>query len=118
MEFHHSLFSEICVSKYVSFLAHQKLKHSPIKVYLSAIRHMQIASGLDDPIAAHWPRLEYVFKGIKHDQAEKGTKSTPRLPVTPLILLKLKAVWDRSAQDPDIKMLWAACCLAFFGFLR
>ena len=69
---------------------------------------MQIASGLDDPFAAHWPRLEYVLKGIKRDQAEKGTKSVPRLPVTPLILRKLKAVWDCSALDP----------LAFFGFLR
>ena len=25
-------------------------------------------------------------------------------------------VWQ--SLDPDIVMLWAACCLAFFGFLR
>ena len=29
-----------------------------------------------------------------------------------------KAVWDSQANDPDIAMFWAACCLAFFGFLR
>ncbi len=25
---------------------------------------------------------------------------------------------DRDSDDPDLAMLWAACCLAFFGFIR
>ena len=41
-----------------------------------------------------------------------------RLPISPNLLRKVKAVWEISASDPDIIMLWAACCLAFFGFLR
>ena len=34
------------------------------------------------------------------------------------ILRRIKAVWEPSASDPDVVMLWAACCLNFFGFLR
>ena len=33
-------------------------------------------------------------------------------------LRKIRGVWGRAPDDPDHIMLWAACCLAFFGFLR
>ena len=106
------------VSFYVSYLASQGLKHSSIKVYLSAIRYMQIASGMSDPFAnVSWPRLDYVMKGIKKSQAEKGVKTRPRLPITPLILRKLKEIWDSSADKWDTKMIWAACCLCFLGVI-
>ena len=38
--------------------------------------------------------------------------------MTPGILRKLKRVWSYSAEDPDTKLIWAACCLCFFAFLR
>lgn len=61
------------------------------------------------------PRLEYVLKGAK--------KATPlsnrrRLPITPTILHALKAVWQKDPNKRNVKMLWAASCLCFFGFLR
>ena len=31
---------------------------------------------------------------------------------------KIKAIWEGSASERDTVMLWAACYLAFFGFLR
>ena len=43
--------SERGMTTYVSFLAGEGIKHSTIKVYLSAIRFLQIASGLGDPFA-------------------------------------------------------------------
>ena len=63
-------------------------------------------------------KLELVLKGIKHYQAALGVKSRPRLPITPLILHKIKSTGDRKAADPDYVMLWAAYCLCFYGFLR
>ena len=27
-------------------------------------------------------------------------------------------MWAPQAQDPHVVMLWAACCLGFFGFMR
>ena len=52
---------------------------------------------------------------MKRSQGEASVQKRERLPITPPIL---KTVWDGQANDPDIVMLWAACCLAFFGFLR
>ena len=46
--------------------------------------------------------------------------SRTRLPITPSILHKLQEVWPSSLTycKLDRKMIWAACCLGFFGFLR
>ena len=45
-------------------------------------------------------------------------KQLGRDPITPHLLRQVKEVWDVNAADPDYIMLWAACCLAFFAFLR
>ena len=99
---------------------HEALKHRTIKVYLSAVRHLHISAALPDPFAAATPmnRLEYVMRGIKKDQAAKGEIQRERLPITPEILRKIRAVWEPEGRQPDIKMLWAACCVCFFAFLR
>ena len=107
------------VCAYVSTLADQGLKHSTIKVYLSSIRYLQISSGHSDPFAGvAWSHLDYVMRGIKKSEAEKGIQQKTRLPVTPVILHKLRDVWLSSATCTDAKMMWAACCLCYFGFLR
>ena len=53
---------------------------------------------------------------MKRSQGEVDKRE--RLPITPPLLRKIKSVWDGQVQDYDIVMLWAACCLAYFGFLR
>ena len=95
------------------------IKHSSIKCYLSAARHLQITAGLADPFAgAQWPRLAYVLKGIKRDQS-KSSQTRPRLPITPEILEKIQATWLSQSPLPfDKLMLWAAFTLGYFGFLR
>lgn len=40
---------EAMLCKFAASIANQGLKHTTIKSYLSAIRHMQIMSGLGDP---------------------------------------------------------------------
>ena len=39
-----------------------------------------------------------------------------RRPVTPAMMVKLKEVWSRRG-DADSRMLWAACCISYFGCL-
>ena len=76
-------------------------------------------SGFGDPFVQSIPKLEYVFRGIKLDQAKKGEKNVRiRLPITPTILRKMRAVLERERLKFDNIMLWAACCTCFFGFLR
>ena len=89
-------------------------------MYLSAVRHLQIAEGLPDPFrgAMGMPRLQYVLRGVKKHESESGSGTRERLPVTPCILLQIRSVWEPTGTEWSTKLLWAACCLAFFGFMR
>lgn len=109
------------MSAFVAMLAKKGVCYASIRTYLSAVRHFQIASGLSDPGIAQMARLEYVLKGIRRDGAYRSAEPRKeRQPITPEILKKLFFEWRRSPtiQLKDAKMLWAAACLAFFGFLR
>ncbi len=52
--------SEPVLCSYVSYLADQGLKYRTIKVYLSAIRHLQIEKGLPDPFQGQ-QNLHYAY---------------------------------------------------------
>ena len=88
------------------------------RVYLSALRHHQIESGHGDPGIPRIVRLEYILKGIKRDNVQSSNSRKDCQPITPSILSRLFSVWEGSPDLRDAKMLWAAACLAFFGFLR
>lgn len=107
--------SEDRLCQFVAFLRLEGLRHQTAKSYLSAVRHLQISQGRGDPCISSMPRLELVMRGMKRSQT--GIPSKPRLPITPAILRKIRAEWDRS-EEWDHIMLWAAMCLCFFGFLR
>ena len=110
--------SEHQLCQFASFLAKENLSHSSIKGYLSALRHLQIASGLPDPGIASMPKLEGVVKGIKSIQAKTKQKANVRLPITVDILRRIGEVWEQQGTSIDHCMLWAAVTMAFFGFLR
>ncbi|KAK3735065.1 hypothetical protein QZH41_010783 [Actinostola sp. cb2023] len=87
-------------------------KSSSIKVYLSAVRALHIEQGFSDPLL-NCLRLERVVKGIKRVQ---GVKTIDRLPITDVIMLTIHSHLNMALADHS--MFWAACCLAYFGFLR
>ena len=95
----------------MSFLA-DSVQHSSIKVYLSAIHSLHIEQGFPDPLQ-NCLRLQRVLRGIKRVQ---GSPATQRLPVTDNIMLVIWKALDMSLCDHC--MFWAACTLAYFGFLR
>ena len=64
------------------------------------------------------PRLENVLAGAKRAEAQVGSVSRTRLPITIDIMESLQRVWLGEPQNPDRIMLWAAACAGFFGFLR
>ena len=105
--------------RFVAYLADSNLKHQTIKSYLSAIRFGQIMAGFGDPFVSSMPILEYLLRGIKYNQAKRGpADKRSKMSITPEILARIHTVLAESAQDPDSIMLWAACCLCFFGFLH
>ena len=110
--------SEVVLGGFIGHLADASLKYRSIKTYLSGIRYFQIKAGLDDPFHGEMPRLDYILRGIKKNEAATGSASRERLPITPDILRKLKEVWLSTGDSKDTKLIWAACCLCFFGFLR
>ena len=110
--------SESILCYYVACLGQQGLAHSSIKTYLSGVRQLQIAHGFQDFNFDSLPRLRQIIKGVQGDQARKGRNPRPRLPITPSILRKIKAVWLSKGVSADRLMLWAASTTAFFGFCR
>ena len=91
--------TETVLCEFVAKLGSEGLS---IKVYLSVI--MQAPGGQGGPI------LEF------HEQAALHPDRV-RLPITPCILRKMREGWDRRDGDHDIRVLSAASCLGYFGFL-
>ena len=108
--------SEYTLCRFVAFLARSSLSYASIRLYLSAVRHLQISIGLPDLSLQSNPRLDYVMRGIRR-QLPQYTRPR-RMPITPSILLALYQSWSAQPVSYTDMMLWAACCLAFFGFLR
>ena len=109
--------SECSVCLFAAFLASQGLQPSSITSYLAALRHFQVSAGLPPPQRSEWPRLQYVLKGISRSQVPGNKRN--RLPVTSDIMRKLQAVWSKWVdRELEARMLWAACCLGYFGFMR
>jgi len=67
--------------------------------------------------AALTPRLEQVLWGIKKEQAVTHQVRL-RLPITTEIMHQIYGVLSRSPNEYQPIMLLAACCTAFFEFLR
>lgn len=81
---------------------------------MSAIRHLHLSKGVPDPFAVT-QQLELVLKGIKR---RKPPKQDKRLPITPMILKDIWGVVQRAPSEYTNIMMWAACCLGYFAFLR
>ena len=109
---------EQLLCRYVAHLAGEGLSPKTIKGYLSAVRHLQISMHMPNPKIGDMSRLEQVVKGAKREFGKRGVKSRERLPMTPEILLKMKCVLAKSSEEFNATMIWAACCLCYFGFLR
>ena len=88
------------------------VQYSTIKVYLSAVRSLHIDQGFPDPLV-ECLRLQRVLRGVKRTQ---GDASSQRLPITDDVMIIIFKALD--VNMPDHCMFWAACCLAYFGFLR
>jgi len=106
--------NEETLIQYVAYLA-KTIKHSPIKYYLAAVRHLHIRSGYDLDLKK-FLCLQLICRGIKRSQ---GDSTRIRLPIA---INHLKLFFQRLAiptsTNYDSIMVWAAMTIEFFGFLR
>ena len=110
--------SEHTLILFATHLATSNIAHTTIKVYISAIRHMHVSAGLHAEFNSQLtPRLQLTLKGIQRNQA---TSHPPRvrLPITLQIMQSINDLLTNQPLSYTNILIWAACCLAFFGFLR
>ena len=110
--------TETSLMLFATHLATSGLAYTSIKVYLAAVRHLHVTKGKHSQFTAQLtPRLQQVLKGIKKAQAVSRQPAIRR-PITPTILKGIRATLLSQPRCFSNIMTWAACCLAFFGFLR
>ena len=110
--------SENTLLLFAAHLALSGLAYTSIKVYFSAIGNLHSAHSHHEAYhQALTPRLEQVLRGIKREQCSTRTDRI-RLPITAEIMYRIFRVLARPPAEYQNIMLWAACCTAFFGFLR
>lgn len=109
------------VVRFIAHLAQVGVSHSSMCVYLVSIRFMFYSDcqRLLNPQLSHCntPLNEYVHRGIC-----RHPLPTPKPPWCPVTLDILETLWlsqSYALEDRryDATMLWAAYCVAFFGFL-
>ncbi len=100
------------------FLAGEGLKHNSIKVYLVAVRQLQVEEGMTDPRLGAMAKLRQVVRGVQRLRAEQGKGQRHKKPMTVEVLDVLRLSWSVVPGGADARMLWAAATLAFFGFMR
>ena len=113
--------NEEILCRFVAWMFVHDLSHHTMRSYLSAVRHLQIMSGLEDTFVSEMPRLQLVLKGarVKQSKSTPGARRT-RLPITSALLLKIKDVLSRNGRNYNNIMLWAAgsVCMLFWPTSR
>ena len=103
---------------FIAHLSKEGIAHTTNKVYLAAICHLHVSVGMIQTYNQQLsPYLDLVMKGIKKEQLH-GKPQRQCLPITFSIMASIHTVLACTPNDYHSIMMWAACCMAFFGFLR
>ena len=103
---------------FVAYLGSEGLSVSTIESYLAALRHFRVVSDPDCPFPSlHSPYMKILLRGIKRTQAQP-TSARVRLPITASLMRQIKAQLSLPSTSCLKVLIWAACSVGFFGFLR
>ena len=111
------------VTLFVAYLGAQRISVSTIQSYLAALRHSRLTL---NPTCTNpsflSPHLKVLIRGIKRVNAAASTRV--RLPITASVMRRIKdSLASKTGTLSALNLysrtlLWAACCVGFFGFLR
>ena len=103
---------------FATHLTTTNISYAIITVYLLAIRQLHFTQGsLQYFNQQLTPRLQQTLKGIHKTQTATNPQR-PRLPITVDIMQDIKHLLLHKSRSYTNTMIWAACSLAYFGFLR
>lgn len=103
--------SDTSILRYAAYLA-SSLSFASVGKYMNIVRVIHKELGLPNPLEDNYS-LNVVLKGIRKT---KGDTKIQKLPITPKILLQIKA--GLQLTKPQDVLFWAACIVAFFGLFR
>ena len=110
--------TEYTLILFIIHFASTNISYATIKVYLSAIRHMNVSKGWHNHFNQQLtPRLQLILRGIRKRQPSTRVPRV-RLPITVQILHSTRRLLSQKPKSYVTTMLWAACSLAFFAFLH
>ena len=94
-----------------------RTSHNSESFLCSAVQHMHVTAGQHSNFTQQLtPHLRQVLKGIQKTQSATQPPRVP-LSITLSIIQSLKHLLLQKPTLYDNVLIWAACCLAFFGFL-
>ena len=113
--------SEGTAVTFILWLAFDRgVKAATISSYLAGVRQLHIMKGVDPP-KLRSDIVSMALRGQEHREqaASRLHANKERQPITPDILLLLKARLRESNFSPvDQRLVWAVCTVAFFGAFR
>ena len=107
------------IIRFLSYLITvKKLKGSTIDVYMSALRQIHLSKGIE--IKELRPDIvKSILTGKRNLDSLKSDSDNKRLPVTFSVMKLLKLEINELTETTQFKkLIWAVCCLNFFGGLR
>jgi len=113
--------SESTVITFILWLAYERgVKANTINSYLAGIRQLHIMKAVEPPkLRSDLINMALKGKGHKEQAAKRTEGIQERQPVTPDILLLLKARLRSAAMSAvDQRLVWAVCTACFFGAFR
>ena len=103
---------------FAAYLGSEGLAVSTIESYLAALRHFRVIA---DPHCTlptfHSPYMKVLLHGIRRVQAQQAPARV-RLPITASLMRRIKAQLSLPPASYLKVLIWAACSIGFFGFLR
>ena len=101
--------TEATLVLFVAHLAENNITQATIKVYLAAVRQLHVSTGLHA-----WFNLS----NLKGNQEASSSTSTHKSQATDYHTHHAKDQAYLAKGTYNNTMLWAACCMTFFGFMR